>query len=589
VARKRLNCGILNLMFTKKALLKFLPLVLIIVLAAILRLVWLDKVPNGISGDELTYVINAKAMFLTGSDISGTWNPLSVFLFKYPAYTAPQAELSYFLLMPFVGIMPFSLFAARIPFVIFSILSVLVMYFVVKELFNREVGIIASLIMAINPWFVYIGRTGYEASLVSFFFLLALYIILKAKGNKILVSIPVLFLAFYSYIGTKLSFIPFVFVAIVFAFFVVNKKKYLKQYIIVFLSCLLLVGFFLISTSKGLRLGEIFLPTDSSLAQQVDNVRKASIQTPLNSIFENKFTMYGRILFTKLFKSTASDYLFVTGDNFFSVARNGMFYILDAFFILLGFAVCYAKKKPVFWFLLTMILIGMIPQVFHTADINNFVYHLGMMFPFLIILIAAGIWEIINMYKNKVYFYASSVIVFLLYSFLLFNFLNIYFFQFTLKGFFDFNLRLVTKYAQINKGENREVDIYSPNASNIFSKYIFYTNGYGKNTSSAIKAIYKDKKYNIDNVRFLGCDRTIDPNAINKTIIYDSLCGDLKSEYPHLAISWLSDGGEAFAIFNDTSCKAYSFKPYPMNIKISDFSIEKQTPQKFCDTFIVKP
>jgi len=85
-------------------------------LAAILRFLWLDKIPVGIGGDELTYVFNAKAIFLTGSDISGTWNPLSAFIFHYPAYTTPQAELPYFLLTPIVGFLQFSLFNARVTF-----------------------------------------------------------------------------------------------------------------------------------------------------------------------------------------------------------------------------------------------------------------------------------------------------------------------------------------------------------------------------------------------------------------------------------------------------------------------------------------
>jgi len=52
---------------------------------------WLDRIPIGIGGDELTYVFNAKAIFLTGSDISGTWNPMSAFYFPLPSlYHAPS-------------------------------------------------------------------------------------------------------------------------------------------------------------------------------------------------------------------------------------------------------------------------------------------------------------------------------------------------------------------------------------------------------------------------------------------------------------------------------------------------------------------
>ena len=58
---------------------KGFPLFLIIVLALFLRLLWLDRIPTGISNDELDYVLTAKAIFFTGTDIAGSgWSPLSL-------------------------------------------------------------------------------------------------------------------------------------------------------------------------------------------------------------------------------------------------------------------------------------------------------------------------------------------------------------------------------------------------------------------------------------------------------------------------------------------------------------------------------
>ena len=86
-----------------------LGLLLIIILALFLRLIWLDKVPNGITDDELIFVLNAKAVFFTGSDISGVWNPLT--LAPIPGIT-PMAELPSLIMAPFIGILPLSLFAS---------------------------------------------------------------------------------------------------------------------------------------------------------------------------------------------------------------------------------------------------------------------------------------------------------------------------------------------------------------------------------------------------------------------------------------------------------------------------------------------
>jgi 4-amino-4-deoxy-L-arabinose transferase-like glycosyltransferase len=578
-------------MISKKTLLRLLPLLLIILLASVLRLLWLDKVPNAVGGDELIYLINAKSLFLTGSDISGTWNPLSGFMFQYPAYTTPQAELPYLLLMPIVGLFNFSLFSARITVALFSILTVVSVYLLGKELVGRRVGILAGLIAAINPWLIYIGRTSYEMTFAMFFYCFGLYILLKAKGWKILWSVPIFFLAFYSYIATKLIFIPFVVIAILYAYFVVNKRKFLKQYVILLaLSVLIVVVYaFVLKQSPTSRLGEIFTPNSPVLASQVDSIRKITMPNPLSNIFENKITEYLSIIFTKTFDTTSFNYLFLTGDSFFSLSRHGLFYILDVLFLLLGLAAIYRRNIKIFSLLLSLAFIAILPHVFHSASLGNFTPHITLLFPFLVILIAVGIDEVLKLCKNKRLFYGVLAVIISLYLLSVLYFLNIYFFQFPLQGHFDFHVRLFSKYVALANRENQQVLIYSPNASDIFKKYLFYSNSYNKTTVMQIRSIYKLNKFNFENVQFLGCDNTIDPTATKALIIYDFNCGALKKDYKRVVIPRLSDGGQSYDIFNDKICQGFNLKRYPANLSIADFSIENQPVQKFCETFITNP
>ena len=586
------DCDIFTLMFTKKNLLNYLPLILIILLALFLRLLWVDKVPNAIGGDELTYVVNAKAMFMSGSDISGTWNPLTGFIFKYPAYTLPQAELPYFLIAPFVGLFGFSLLSVRIIFVLLSVLSVPLIYLITKTLFNKNAGLAASFVMAVNPWSIYMGRTAYETSPAVFFFLCSFYMLLIFKSKKILLSIPVFFLAFYSYVGTKVSFLPFVIVVVLFSYFFVNKKKYKKEYLIVLASCFLLVAVFAFTVfmTKGQsRVGELINLNAPQVSQEVDYVRKVSIQNPLTFVFENKITVFSRILLTKLFKSFSFDYLFVFGDQFYSILRHGFFYVLDAMFLLIGFAAAYAFKKRVFFLLFSLTLIGVLPQLLYSARTDNFSIHLTLTFAILPIFIGVGIWETVNLIKNKLYFRFSLLITGVLYLFLVFNFLNIYFYQFPLGGYFDFHVRLLSKYASLAEKSGQDVIIYSPSAPDIFKKYLFYSNSYNKDTYLQVRKVYKSDEFTFKNLKFVGCDNTIDPTQTRGLIIYDFNCGALKKDYKHIAIPRLSDGGQSYEIFNDKICGKFNLKRYPQNIKIDDFAIENLSQQKFCETFITNP
>ena len=576
-------------MFTKKNLLNNLPLFLIISLAFLLRFIWLDKVPNAIGGDELTYVVNAKAMFMSGSDISGTWNPLTGFIFQYPAYTLPQAELPYFLIAPFVGLMGFSLFSVRIIFVLLSVLSVPLIYLIAKTLFNKNAGLLAAFVMSINPWSIYMGRTAYESTPAVFFYLLAFYMLLVFKSKKLLLSIPVLFLAFYSYVATKVSFLPFVILVILYSYFFVNKKKYLKEYSAVLIACFLLVIFFAFSvftTTGQSRAGELINLSAPQISQEVDYVRKVSIQNPLTFIFENKLTIFLRIIVTKLFKSFSFDYLFVYGDQFYSILRHGFFYVLDALFSVLGFAYIFAKRKSTFFLLFFLLLAGVLPQLLYSARVDNFSIHLTLVFGIFPIIIGVGIWETINLIKNKWYFRISFLTIGVLYLFLVLNFLNIYFYQFPMRGYFDFHVRVLSKYAVLANSQGKEVTIYSPSAPDIFKKYLFYSNSYNKDAYLQVRKNYKSENFKFQNINFLGCDRTIDVIKKKNLIIYDFNCGSLVDNPSHLAIPRLSDGGQSYQIFNDNICSKYNLKRYPQGISINDFAIENLSIQRFCETFI---
>jgi len=571
-----------------KTLRNYLPLILIILLALFLRFLWLNEVPNAIGGDELTYILTAKSIFLTGTDIKGTWNPLSVFLFQYPSYILPQAELPYLLFTPIVGLFQFSLFNARLTTAIFSILTVILVYFVAKELFGKRIAVISGLIAAINPWLVYIGRTSYESTFAMCFYLLGFLVLLKAKNWKIIWSVPFLFLAFYSYIATKLIFIPFVLIAILYPYFFINKRKFGKQYLIVFLLSLIIVFVFayIIKQSPSSRLSELFTPGSPVIAKQVDLARKMSIENPLTNVLENRGTMYLRIIVSKIFATLSPQYLFVEGDSFFSLLRHGLFYVLDALFLLLGLVSVYKRSLKVFFLLVSIVFISIIPHIFHNADLENFTPHITLAFPFLIIFIAAGIDEFIGYFKNKLLFYFVSLCIFILYLLLLINFLNIYFYQNTLRGNFDFHVRLLSKYMSLSNENGQKIDLYSARSHDVFIKYLFYANQFNKNNLGLVKNAFVNDKYNFIDINFLGCNNQIDPTKTNKTIVYEAECGANTRDFEHLIIPRLSDGGESFRIFNDKICQGFSLKPYPNSLKISDFAIEKMSKKQFCETFI---
>ena len=563
-------------------------LIAILILAAVLRLLWLDKIPHSINGDQIHYLLTAKSFFLTGKDISQTTSPLSILLFQYPVGELAQAELLSFLEMPTIGPFGFSLLGAFLPNAILGILTVLMIYLITRKLLNEQIALFSSFIAAINPWFIFIGRTSYEMIPATFFYLCSFYLLLILKGWRILLALPFFMLAFYSYIATKLILLPLALLFALYCYLFVHKKKFAKQYIIL-LGILTLFAFFFVFQLKqapdASRLSEITILAPNA-ADQVNTIRKTSIDTPLLSLFENKFTVSFYTLLDNVSNVFSPKYLFLHGDYFASLGKYGLFYPLDLVFLLIGGGVLFAKNKKLLTLLTFLILISIIPEIVHSSTTENFTPHITLLFPFFIIIMGVGGSQIYNIFKTKKQ-YPITVITSLAYAFFIGSFLNIYFFQMPLQsGFFNLSNRLLSQYIALSQQPNQKIIIYTSDPEGKFKEYIFYNNLLTKQNASNIAAGLKTQRHTIDNVTFLSCNKSIKKVNKNDLVIAQAQC-DMSFPNPKVAIAQLSDSGGVFRIYNDTTCKKYSLSNYISGIKINDFGVGKLSEQQFCQKLII--
>lgn len=558
-------------------------LFIIILLATVLRLLFLDKVPTTITGDELSYILSGKVFLLTGFDPSGSvafWQPL---LFKYPLFNSPQAEINYYLLMPFMT-GPFSLFMIRLPFALLGVVLVVAVYFVAKELFSKKVALVASFFIAISPWLIVTNRTAYEMTSAMTFYTLGLFVLLKAKGWKIFMAFPIFLLAFYSYIATKLVFVPFILLTLVYLYFFKNKKKYGQQYLVFGLVSVVFVGLFgvLLSINNGQRLADIFLPNSPLVAKQVDMIRAASIHTSVTSLFINKLTIYVETLVNHLLMTLSVSYLFVTGDNFFGLWRHGLFYVLDALFLLMGIYFLVRKEKPLAYFFVAAILIGLIPQIFHKVG-DPFTPHITFIFPFVLMVVAYGVVETSAMVKRK----KSCLIGFLaMYGILAANFVFMYFTNFPIQAESDLQVRVLSRYIVFAKKQNERVVIYSSRSNDLLRKHIFYASLYVPETVAVLRRELTAREPQVDNVSFRSCNEKVNPAKTKEILVTMTSC---KQGYPtlsHVTIGQLVDGGAVFNIYNDKVCSGISLKRYPSDITFRDLGVEKLSKEDFCKTFV---
>lgn len=528
-----------------------LPVIFILLFAAFLRFAHLNSIPNAITGDELHYAITAKSVFLTGKDISGTWSPLSAFFFRYPP-GEQQAELPYVLHLVAGSAFPFSLFWAKLPFALLSVGIVLLLYGIAKELFGETTGIATGLVAAINPWLIVMGRTGYESTPATFFYLLGLYLMIT---RRILWAFIPFMLGFYSYIGTKLIFVPFVCLA-AFLAYKINKKS-AKQYVTLIALSLVFTAFFVfqLKTSPDpSRVREILLPNSSEVKSAVDEIRRISLASPILPFLVNKYAVYVQILVSKLYRIFSPSYLFIEGDQFFLPGRQSFFYYLDFLFLVIGSLVLYAKRKLAFWIVGLFILLGTFPHLFHKTS-GDFSGHLTLMFPFLILLIGVGIAQLRSFALGAtILLYIASVA----------SFITIYFFQIPLVGAGDFRMRVLSRYITL---ANTPIIVHSNTGEDFRMKHQFYSNQGNQPVS------------------FLPCDATVRNASVSSVLIYDTEC-NMTVEGPNVFISRLSDGGQLYKIFGDEVCGKYPLTGYASGVKMSDFTIEQLSEERFCMVYV---
>src|SRR5258706_935238 len=370
---------------------------LIIALAFSARVIFLDRIPSGVSTDEIDYILTAKSVFLSGSDISHTWNPFSL---TTPQSSFPQAELPPLVTFWLIGPLPLGLFTSKIVYSLFSTGIVGLLMLIVKKLIGEKEAILVGLVGSLNPLLIFFGRIVYEVYIAVFFLLLAFYILLTFKKWKIFLAFPSFILAFYCYIGMKLILLPFAAVIIYFAWS--QNKKYKKQYIFLFIACIILFAFYIYSSlhTPGVRLNELASPNMSSITGVVNDERRLSVKSPLTAIFSNKYIIFFKYSISKYLNAFSPNLLFLNGDGEqrFSVWIHGLFYYLDAIFLIIGSAVLFARKRSVFTLLLALSLIAPIPSVISSVG-NSYAVRSMLLAPIFIILIGVGIFFIIKKYN----------------------------------------------------------------------------------------------------------------------------------------------------------------------------------------------
>jgi len=412
---------------------KIIPILffLILLVGVVLRIYNLGQVPPGVNRDEASIGYTAYSLLHTGKDEYGRFLPISFQSFgdwKLPVYIY-ETVLS-------VAVFGLNTFAVRVPSALAGILFVILVYFLVKELFKDKILALTTMFLtAISPWSIHLSRVESESNTAVTFVTLGVLLLLKSFKKRQWLIIPsagLLVLSFSTYAGNYI-FTPLLSLGL----FFIYRKEILKQrfgvtaiIIYVLLSSLI---WFNITGASVVKISGIGIFSDPSIVNaeiEIPRNEHAVLGISLAQIFHNKAVFGAQRLVQNYLNAFSPEFLFIRGGVNYAhnIFKFGNMYLVEAPFLLLGFIYLISKKKTgaiylvLWWFFIAPLA----PSITKDAPHTNRMFAI---FPMLPLITAFGLLWFIRFFKRYFRYSVLAALV-LLYCFNICLYLDRYYVHF---------------------------------------------------------------------------------------------------------------------------------------------------------------
>lgn len=324
----------------------------IVLLAAIfalglfLRIYDITNTPPSLSHDESAIGYNAWSILETGKDEYGKSYPL---LFRsFDDYKLPGYIYATSISLYLFGINEFSV---RFPSVFFGSLTIIVMFFFLREMLRSEndenkklensLPFLASFMLAISPWHINFSRAAFESNLSLFFIVSGFFLLFLSLKRKYF-SFPA-FLMFSASIYTYYT--ARVIVPLLLIFFLFFYRQKVKENLrIIFLA-------FLLGLLTLLPLIPSMLTSGTARVNQVSIFESDIVKVPYweimarnnfsipTRIFYNSYAAHGVHFTQNYLKNLSPEYYFVSGTG-----PMGLLHLWELPFFFLGIGLLFLRK-----------------------------------------------------------------------------------------------------------------------------------------------------------------------------------------------------------------------------------------------------
>lgn len=360
-------------------------LIVIVIIASVLRLWKLGDVPISPDWDEVALGYNAYSIMLTGKDEYG--EPFPLILRSFDDY---KPALYAYLIIPAVKIFGLNVFSVRLPSAVFGALTVLAVFFLVRELFKKNnLALISSFLFAISPWSIQFSRVAFESNVGASLNIFSVLFFLWGLKRPWFLILSAIFmgLSLYVYQSEKV-FIPLLFIVLIFSFgkaLIALPRRYLIfAAAIGFFICLPMIQYIIVNKEALSRAQGVSILSNNNAPLLQENVQRLIQDREKNDhlglILDNRRIMYLKKIAEGYLAHFDLNWLFIKGD----IARHhapgmGLLYHWEFPFLMIGiYSLLFGNfsKRAKFlifgWFLIAPIPASVTSDVPHAVRTLNF-------------------------------------------------------------------------------------------------------------------------------------------------------------------------------------------------------------------------
>lgn len=394
-----------------------------VVVAGIVRGVWLGRYPAGFTADEAALGYNAYSLLKTGRDEWGTpwWQLPFTNLKSFGDYKLP---LYSFLAVPAVKWGGLTEPAVRFPAALMGTLAVVSIFLLAGRLSGRSAPI-AAWLLAISPWHIGLSRGAFEANLVTFFLPVSIYLFLR---QRMWLSAVFLSLGFYSYHSARFLILPVV--ALLIWYGKLSWKKTAAYALVLVL--LTLPGWWSLVGPGMARVSDvgIFHPTDNwqAVADRRFEARNRGLPDSLARVFSNKATYLAAVFGRSYLAYLSADFLFIHGPGeatYGLIPGRGVLYFVELPLMVLFLVRLVRRPTRERWLVVLLLLVTPLPAAL-AKGFGSAANRAVPMLPFLMIMAASSLVWLIEQVKAP----AAKILVLAVYVFSLAFFIEDYVYHF---------------------------------------------------------------------------------------------------------------------------------------------------------------